>query len=359
MEFLQAISRTDVYDILETRDFPVRSSELTLKYRRECPESLLAFKNNSLPFGEWREKCAAKLAELLNISCPPEPCEVYELRRTNAGGVDVAALVMCVDVNLSIPAYLLLPERSRRLDAAVMAIHGHGEVGAVIGIENDYHHMFALELAKAGHAVLCPELRGFGALRDVATQLKGHSLDYWSYEKYRQFTLASDAFLKGHTMIGESVLDLLRWEDWLFAKLGISALHAAGISYGGDLALTYPVFSKRVDRIFASGTLGSFSVIYEKCYNAPAHCIPGVLQWMDRADIAGLNAPRRMAIHYGELDVPSEDNASASYNETVGRSMEDLKDIYRAAGCEENIHLLVTPNAGHEMDIAALKGFLE
>jgi hypothetical protein len=63
--------------------------------------------------------------------------------------------------------------------------------------------------------------------------------------------------------------------------------------YGGDLALTYAVFSTRVCRIFASGTLGSFEPIFSEGRNAPAHCVPGVLEWLDRADIAGLNAPRR------------------------------------------------------------------
>src|SRR4051794_9493071 len=71
--------------------------------------------------------------------------------------------------------------------------------------------------------------------------------------------------------------DLLRWEGWLARTHGIKAVQVAGISYGGDLALTCPVFSARVERIFASGTFGSFAPIFERCYNAPAHTVPGVL----------------------------------------------------------------------------------
>ena len=83
---------------------------------------------------------------------------------------------------------------------------------------------------------------------------------------------------------------------------------SANSPYGGDLALAYPVFSARVRKIFASGTHGSFSAIYARCYNAPAHCIPNVLEWMDRAENA--------------------------------------------------IQLIVTPDQGHEMDNAVLLNFL-
>ena len=143
-------------------------------------------------------------------------------------------------------------------------------------------------------------------------------------------------------------------------KYDLTELDTAGISYGGDLVLLYPVFSARIRRIFASGTLGSFSVIFSRCYNAPAHCIPGILTWMDRSDIAGLNAPRPIFIHYGELDTPSETNASASYNETVPASMGELQAIYRALGAPDDaVKLYVTPGSQHEMDIPRLLDFLK
>jgi hypothetical protein len=138
----------------------------------------------------------------------------------------------------------------------------------------------------------------------------------------------------------------------------VDALDVVGISYGGDLALIYPVFSTRVARIFASGTLGSFDPVFAECYNAPAHCVPGILRWLDRADIAGLNAPRPLVLHYGALDVPGPDNYSASYNETVPASVEAVRQIYAAAGAPEAVTLLVSPGLEHELDVEAVLGFL-
>ena len=240
-----------------------------------------------------------------------------------------------------------------------MAIQGHGNVEGVIGVFDDYHHRFGLELARAGFAALCPALRGFGALHDLAWSTRGERcLDYWESERGPQFTLVTDGFIHGRTLIGQTVEDLLRWERWLLAELKVEALDTAGISYGGDLAILHGAFSPRVRRIFASGTFGSFGPIFSQCYNAPAHCIPGILEWMDRSDIAGLCAPRPIALHFGELDAPGPGNNSASYNGTVEPALKELRAVYAAFGAGDAVRLVVTPGRGHEMDVPALLEFL-
>ena len=100
-----------------------------------------------------------------------------------------------------------------------MAIHGHGEVEPCLGLTDDYHHRFALALALAGHVVCCPELRGFGALRDLAAQRAGSRLDYWQWGSHMAYSLVTDAFQHHRTLIGETVEDLLRWERWLAEEL--------------------------------------------------------------------------------------------------------------------------------------------
>ncbi len=338
--------------------FLVRREELELDFRPPPSSRRLSFATHRADPGRWRNACRQKLAELCGISAPP-PAEVKELRSRSSRGVRFQALVMQVGNGLSIPAYLLEPEgRSPR--GAVMAIQGHGDVEGVIGVQDDYHHRFGFELARAGFLALCPTLRGFGTLRDLAWASRGQRcLDYWDWERGPQFTLVTDGFIRGRTLIGETVEDLLRWEQWLSGARRVGKLDVAGISYGGDVAVLYPVFSSRVRRIFASGTLGSFAPVFGRCYNAPAHCIPGILEWMDRSDIAGLNAPRPIALHYGALDTPGPKNNSASYNETVAPALRELRDIYGAFGAEPAaVRLIVTPARGHEMDVPALSEFL-
>jgi len=342
------------------RDFLIRPDELDLTFSHGAGHRQLAFQYWKGTPEAWKSACREQLLSLLGLELPAPSGTVREVRQLVEAGVTIQALIMQVDDQLSIPAYFLVPSVPKDPSRVVMAIHGHGEVDMCIGLGqwDDYHHSFALALAQAGYQVLCPELRGFGALFDLALDTKGSRLDYWRWGENMAYSLVTDGFLHGKTLIGETTADLLRWEDWLAEKQGITSMDAVGISYGGDLALLYPVFSQRVERIFASGSLGSFRVIFEQCYNAPAHCIPGILKWMDRSDIAGLNAPRSILLHYGELDVPGPENFSASYNASVPVAVDELRFIYRNFGFESRVQMQVSPGKGHEMDIPLILNYL-
>lgn len=331
------------------RAFFIQRNELTLRCLQKPERRALSFANYKGEPEAWRRACREKFTELLGYA-PPAPGKARLLRTLEHAGVTIEAWVMQVDENLSLPAYLLIPGSGATDGHAVMAIHGHGAAEPCVGLADDYHHMFALRSAQAGHLVLCPELRGFSALRDMAASDKDHWLDYWTSERGRQFTLVSDAFLYGRTVIGQTIEDLIRWEHWLAEAKGVKAFDSVGISYGGDLAIMYPAFSKRVRSIYTSGSMGSFAPIFARCYNAPAHGIPGVLRWMDRSDIAGLSAPVPIRLHYGELDTPGPDNGSASYNESVEPAFKELRTIYRAFGAQDQVSIRVTPGRRHEME---------
>jgi pimeloyl-ACP methyl ester carboxylesterase len=339
--------------------FFIRPEELSLRFRQPAGARRLSFANFDGSPEQWRRACREKLKALLGFH-QPAMRDATLVRAVDHDGVTIQAWVMTIDESLSIPAYLLLPKVLRHPDSAVIAIQGHGDVEGVVGVRDDYHHAFGLRLAQAGHRVLCPALRGFGALRDLAFGDDDRCLDYWCWSRGPQFTLVTDAFVHGTSLIGQTVEDLLRWDAWLADHLQIGAVDVAGISYGGDLAITYPALSDRVRRIYTSGSMGSFSVIFARCYNAPAHCIANVLEWMDRSDIAGLSAPRPLRMHYGELDTPGPKNNSASYNETVEPSLRETRAIYRAFGADADhlVTMYVAPNAWHEMDNEDLTAFL-
>lgn len=345
-------------------DFLIDSSELNLKFLHPPPRRALSYKNVGGDFETWRKRCRARLAELLCLRLPPAPpLGVRRLRQTRHEAVDVEALVMDVSEDLSIPAYLLRPESSRRPGLAVMAIHGHsvGKAEGCLGLARDGYGGFAMALARAGCLVLLPIHRGFGPLRDLAAGRSGYRMDY---EQAAHFTYVTDAFVRGYTVVGENIEDLLRWEGWLAKETSAERIFAAGLSYGGDLALAYPLFSRRVERIFASGSSGSFALHFCRCYNGPAHCVPGICNWMERSDVAGMNAPTPLAIHYGEFDTPcmnepGKENWAAAYNEDVPDLIAEAGQIYAAAGAEGNVRLIVTPGAGHAMNVEALLEFFE
>ncbi|MFG0252475.1 MAG: twin-arginine translocation signal domain-containing protein [Phycisphaerales bacterium JB038] len=338
-------------------EFFIGADELTLRALHGPARRQLSFANFEGSPDAWRRACLAKLTELLGFT-PPRPGRARRLRSLEHEGVTIEAWVMQVDEDLSLPAYLLLPKERRDPKRAILAIHGHGQAEPCVGGWDEYHHMFALRLAQDGHLVFCPAHRGFGALNDMAASDENHWLDYWRWERGHQFTLTSEAFLYGETLIGQTIADFRRWEEWLCDHANVEVLDVAGISYGGDLAMTYPIYSPRVRKIYASGTMGSFAAIFARCYNAPEHGIPGILNWMDRSDIAGLCAPRPIHLHYGELDVPGPKNGSASYNETVEPALLELRRIYAAFGGDGKVTMHVTPQRWHEIDNDDLRAYL-
>ena len=336
-------------------DFLITRDEINLNFKEDEPRRLLSFENFSGTKEEWKQQTKEKFSELIGFQYT-QAGVVKFLRSNEFDGVEIPALKMRISDDLTIHAYLLKPAGREPYKSAVMAIHGHGRVEPAIGQYDDYHHKFAWELARDGHLVLAPELRGFSKLNNMAAHDTLTILDYW--EGRYQFTLATDGFLYGNTIIGTTVEDLVRWENWLAETYFVEEIDVCGISYGGDLTIYYPVFSERVDRIFCSGSMGSFTWIFRSCYNAPAHCIPHVLNWMDRSDIAGLNYPSPIMIHYGEYDTPGKDNASAANNPSGPTAYQELRSIYRAFGNEDLLSWLVTPDSHHEMDISALLKFL-
>lgn len=341
--------------------FLIGSDELALAFRSPVSAPKLAFDRCGSGFGEWVIPARNKLTELLGVA-EPSVTSVQELRTTTDHGVHITALKMTINPNLSLPAYLLHPEGQPPSSRVVLALHGHGEVATslqVDGVTEDYHHGFAYRLAQAGHTVLLPELRGFGALFDLAAHTARPGLNYWRWGQPMAYTLQTDAFIHGRTLMGDTITDLRCWEAWLHANDPDVSIDVVGISWGGDLACAYPVFSNRVRSIFASGTLGSFEPVFADGGNAPAHCIPGVLQWLDRADIAGMNAPTPIMLHYGALDTPSPTNPSAAYNDSVPESITRLREIYAAAGAGENVDLHVSEGRHHELDIAAILTWLD
>ncbi len=339
--------------------FLIDASDLNLRFTHKPGRRALSFERHGGDYAAWRAECKAKLAELIGLEPPAAPAPVRELRRTDHDGVEVRALAMDVSDALSVGAYLLAPPDGGREGAAVMAIHGHspGRGEGCLGLAKDGYNGFATALAQAGHLVLLPIHRGFGPLRDLAAGRDDARLDY---EQSMHFTYVTDAFLRGQTVVGQNVADLLRWEHWLAEEQAVRTVHAAGLSYGGDLALCYPVFSERVERIFASGSCASFEDHFSRCYNGPAHCIPGILRWMDRSDIAGLNAPRPLLLHFGERDtpclLPGRENWAAAYTDHADDLLREARRIYAAAGAEGKVSMVVTPGMGHAFDVDACLG---
>jgi cephalosporin-C deacetylase-like acetyl esterase len=333
----------------------IPKEDLILNFEYKLPQKTFTYQSSEEP-SVWQNKCRKKLHEVLacNFDFKERVIEIHHKSILESG--TAYSLIMHVDETLSIPAYMLVPDEIKS-EIPVIAIQGHGDMKGVLGIYDDYHHGFGLELFHEGFIVLVPEIRSFGSLANLAAFADDRRLTYW--EQPVIYSIVTDAFNKGYTLIGDTVQDLYAWASYICKFRETDNYSLAGISYGGDLALILAALDIRAIKTFASGTLGSMATIFDKCCNAPAHCIPNILRYMDRQEIAFCISPRSLCIHYGELDVPSPENFSASYNETAIPAFEEVKHFYDKMKAINNIQLIISPNMKHEMDNSALKTYLQ
>jgi dienelactone hydrolase len=137
----------------------------------------------------------------------------------------------------------------------------------------------------------------FGCRRDPLTKKKG--LGQAACQPS-----AGAALLLGQTMIGWRVWDVMRSIDWIETRPELDAKRVGcmGISGGGTCTTFAAALELRIRAAMISGYLNTFrdSVI------SLSHCIdnyvPGILNWAEMYDVAGLIAPRPLFVESGERD---------------------------------------------------------
>jgi Dienelactone hydrolase and related enzymes len=239
-----------------------------------------------------------------------------------------------------------------RANAAIICSHGHGPFGkdSVAGIRSTGRHAenieahnynYAEQMARAGFLTISPDLRGFGERSDGPDPFPGRDP-------------CNVNFIKG-AMMGIYTLTLNVWDirccvDYLETRVEVDAgrIGMMGLSQGG----TMTAFASAADsRIKAADIIGyvnpwaGFGI--ERANFCGSQIVPEIFKYFDTHDIAGLIAPRPLLLEMGIYD-------NCFFLQDLLKGYEGVKEIYRAAGAEENLWADIHP-AGHAF--AANKAF--
>jgi dienelactone hydrolase len=290
----------------------------------------------------WQTTLRAKVTELVG-GFPAEraPLRPATLETRSFGGYTREKIVFDSRPGVSVLAYVLLPEKARRPAPVMICIPGHGRgVDDLVGIDeqgNDrtdksgYQHDFAIQVAEAGMAAVAIEPMGFGCRRDPINAR--HGLSRKACEP-----VAGGALLVGQTMIGWRVWDVMRTVDYIATRseLDGNRVGCMGISGGGTATLFSAALEPRIRAALVSGYLNTF----RDSVGSLAHCIdnyvPGILNWAEMHDVAGLIAPRRLFVESGEKDNIFPIEASvASFNE--------VRKVYEVFGAADRVEQEVFP----------------
>ncbi len=290
----------------------------------------------------WQKNLRAKLIELLGdfpAARPPLRPAVLESR--SFAGYRREKIVFDSRPGVAVLAYVLLPSSAKPPIASVICVPGHGRgVDDIVGIDEQgrdrtdkagYQHDFAIQVAEAGLAAVAIEPMGFGCRRDPLNAQKGLG------QKACEPT-AGGALMLGQTMIGWRVWDIMRTIDYIESRpeLDANRVGCMGISGGGTATLFAAALDTRVRAAMVSGYLNTF----RDSVGSLAHCVdnyvPGILNWAEMYDIAGLIAPRPLFVESGEKDNIFPINASVESFSQVGA-------IYRVFGAADRVEQEVFP----------------
>ena len=292
---------------------------------------------------EWQKALGSKLTDLVgNFPAERQPLRPITLETRTFPGYIREKIVFDSRPGVSVLAYLLLPEKARRPAPAVICIPGHGRgVDDIVGIDDSgreradkagYQHDFAIQAAEAGLAAVAIEPLAFGCRRDALTAL--HGLQASACQPS-----AGGALLVGQTMIGWRVWDVMRTLDYVATRsdLDSSRIGCMGISGGGTVTLFSTALDPRIRAALLSGCLNTF----RDSIGSLSHCIdnyvPGILNWAEMHDLAGLIAPRPLFVESGERDNIFPIRASIE-------SFNKAREIYGAFGALDRIEQEIFPD---------------
>lgn len=256
---------------------------------------------------QWQQQLRAKLTELLGGFPERTPIAAKTLDKRDMTGYTREKIFFESRPGNGVILYLLLPANSRAPHPAVICVPGHGRgVDDIVGIDEKgkdrtgkpgYQHDFAIQVVEHGLAAVAIEPMAFGYRRNPITIAKGPSATACQ-------PAAGSALLMGQTMIGWRVWDVMRAIDWIETRPELDAQRVGcmGISGGGTCTQFASALDTRIKAAFVSGYLNTF----RDSIMSVSHCIdnyvPGILNWAENYDVAGLIAPRPFFSEGGTRD---------------------------------------------------------
>jgi dienelactone hydrolase len=290
----------------------------------------------------WQKTLRTKLIDLIGgFPSERQTLRPVTLETRTFSGYRREKIVFESRPGVSVLAYVLLPEKARRPAATMICVPGHGRgVDDIVGIDDQgrdrtdkagYQHDFAIQVVEAGMAAVAIEPMGFGCRRDPINARQGLSRKACD-------PAAGGALLVGETMIAWRVWDVMRTLDYIATRseLDSSRVGCMGISGGGTVTVFSTALEPRIRAALVSGYLNTF----QHSVGSLAHCIdnyvPGILNWAEMHDVAGLIAPRPLFVESGEKDNIFPIAASIE-------SFKRVQEIYRVFGAADRAEQEVFP----------------
>ncbi|HUV07370.1 MAG TPA: alpha/beta hydrolase family protein [Spirochaetia bacterium] len=313
------------------------------RYMKEEPR--MAFRGRDLEAYEaWKPAFQKKFIDCLGrMPSDQVPLDTLVLEKEETEWYTRTKVVYRADEFSKIPAYLFVPKDRAFPLPAVLCPHGHGRgkvdpAGIADGAQDEahlakYNYDYAVQFAKEGFVTLAPDLRCFGERVDDPSEVYGFmEIEEGNHWCDINFVLG---MLLGYNLLTLHVFDIGRGIDFLQSLEAVAAerIGCVGLSQGGTTTLFSTAYHDRIKVAGVSGYLNSWK-------NFPlgsgqicgSQIVPGLLEFGDHPEVAGLIAPRPLFLEFGIKDPIFPIKGS---RETYRR----VKDIYSILGAEDRLEL--------------------
>ena len=312
--------------------------ERHIELMRHAPRAL-AYREGE-DFAAWQQRARAKLEELLGLplDTPADDAFRVEWERDEPGFHEIR-FCYASEPQVDVCCHLLLPEGAQGRLPLVICLQGHSK-GAHISLGRPMYpgddqtisggdRDFARQIVARGQAALVMEQRAFGERGGTP-------------EGPQCYQSAMSALLLGRTLVGERCWDVSRGIDCVlkhFDAIDPERIALVGQSGGG----TVTCYAAALDTRIAAAMPASAFCGYMESIGVQYHCscnyVPGIMNYFDMCDLAGMIAPRPLVVVNGAKD-------TIFPLESTNRQFAEAQRLYAAAGAPGMARQVVGPE-GH------------
>ncbi|MEN6455987.1 MAG: alpha/beta hydrolase family protein [Prolixibacteraceae bacterium] len=294
-------------------------------------------------FKKWQRKFRPELKKLIGLDLIENQLKGYRPVAEKESSEDIGFAIrehwyIRTEPTVRLPFILLRPKNVSGTRPLVITPHGHSKnTELYAGIYNSEEERVsgeegernvAVQAVKEGYFAIAPTTRGFGETRTP------EDLEKDATSSCRVLLLQD--LLVGRTPIGDRVWDMSRLIDWALENLPVdpARIVMTGNSGGGTVTLFAAACDTRISIAIPSSYFCTFTGSIGSRRHCECNYVPGILQYGEMADVAGLIAPRPFCAVHGQLDniFPIEETRKA---------FDHLKRIYTAAGAPDYCELYV------------------
>ena len=295
-------------------------------------------------FASWQASARSALVKLIGLQQMQDELTGFKVKVIQNEPelvVGVFTRRLCsieTEPGILVPFYYLAPVGAKGRRPLFVAPHGHDKLGlhSYSGAFRDEKHRREI-LAREGHIAEQAARRGFVVISPATRGLADEVLVPDPKGRHGNRPCRAQlihCLLSGRTPTAERVWDMQRILDWGVKQSEVDPqrIVMTGNSGGGVLTAYTAAIDMRITVAIPSCSFTSVMSAEGYIFHCDCCLVPGLRNWGDWKELAGLTAPRWLLLVHGQMD-------GLHHRPTVDALGREVKAIFKYAGTPDHTEL--------------------